>query len=92
MKRSICFALAAVFLGACTHTVVEKPVVERDTVIERPVVAATPAPVVVTPPAVAPRACTYAGTSYSHGSSSCQSQYEYRCNDGSWSSTNVRCY
>jgi len=85
MKRSVCFALAALFLGACTRTIVEKPVVERDTVIERPVVAASPAP------AAAPRACTYAGTSFSHGSSSCQSQYEYRCSDGSWSSTNVRC-
>ena len=37
MTRSICFALAALFLSACTRTIVEKPVVERDTVIERPV-------------------------------------------------------
>jgi hypothetical protein len=84
MRTSICFALAAVLVGGCTRYVVEKPVVERDTVIERPVVAATPA-------ASPPRACSYAGSTYSHGSASCQSQTEFRCNDGTWSSTNVSC-
>ena len=83
MKSSICIALAAVMLGACTKTIVEKPVVERETVIERPVVAASPA----TPL----RACSYAGTTYSHGAASCQSQYQYRCSDGAWVSSNSRC-
>jgi len=85
MRSSICFALAAVLLGACTKTIVEKPVVERETVIERPVVAATPAP------GTPLRACSYAGTTYSHGAASCQSQSEYRCSDGSWVASASRC-
>jgi hypothetical protein len=85
MKYAVPFVLAALLLGACTRTVIERPqVVEKETVVERPVVAATP----LASPA---RSCAYAGTSYSHGSSSCQSGYEYRCSDGAWSSSSARC-
>ena len=80
--------VAAVAAAGCTRTVVERPVaivdrpavVEKQTVIERPVIAAAPA-----------ASCTYAGTSYSHGSSSCQASSQYRCTDGVWASTPQRC-
>jgi hypothetical protein len=71
-------------LAACSHKerVVERPVVERQTVIERPVpaVGGTVAP-----------ACSFAGTAYSEGALSCQSGQQFRCNNGSWNRTLGSC-
>jgi len=77
---------ATLALAACSHreTVVERdrPVVEKQTVIERPVPAAG---------ATAPPACSYGGTAYSDGSLSCQSGQQFRCNSGSWNRTLGSC-
>ena len=74
----------ALTLVACSHkeTVVERPVVERQTVIERPVPAAGAT--------VAP-ACSYGGAAYSEGSLSCQSDQQFRCNNGNWNRTLGSC-
>jgi hypothetical protein len=69
---------ALVFTG-CTH-------VEREKVVEKPV----PAKEVVVQQ-TAPRGCAYNSTSYSHGSMACQSNMQYRCEDGMWRSTNTGC-
>ena len=75
---------AALLLGACSHKerVVERPVVERQTVIERPVPAAGAT--------IAP-ACTWAGTAYSEGALSCQNSQQFRCNNGAWNRTLGSC-
>ena len=73
-------------LAACSHTerVVEhdRPVVEKQTVIERPVPAAGAT--------VAP-ACAWGGTAYSEGALSCQSGQQFRCSNGSWNRTLGSC-
>ena len=71
-------------LAGCSHTerVVERPVVEKQTVIEKPVPAAG---------ATAAPACSYGGTAYSDGALSCQSGQQFRCNSGSWNRTLGSC-
>jgi len=72
-------------LGACSHKerVVERPVVEKQTVIERPVpaVGAT----------AAPQACTWANAAYSDGALSCQNGQQFRCGNGAWNRTLGSC-
>ena len=77
--------LCIVALAGCTRTVretvVERPVV-HETVVEKPVLRET---VVERPTiATAPMACSYGGIAYSNGALSCQSSYQYRCNNGTW--------
>jgi hypothetical protein len=71
--------LLALLVSACARPVVRETVVERPVVVDRQVAAA---PL---------RACSYAATSYSHGSMACQAGYQFRCNDGAWDSTNLAC-
>ena len=89
MKLSVPLLLfAALAVGGCTRTIVERPVA-KETVIEKPVVVERPVPAVV---AAAPlKACNYNSTTFGHGSYACQLNYQYRCNDGAWESTNIRC-
>ena len=84
---TLAVSLSAVsLLAACSHKerVVERPVVERQTVIERPV--AVPAA-----GATAPRACTYNSGAYSDGGLSCQNGQAFRCQDGTWNRTLGSC-
>ncbi|HEY5896574.1 MAG TPA: hypothetical protein VIV54_03360 [Burkholderiales bacterium] len=75
-------------------------------VIERPVPVASPAPNVVSTPAIVERqtqapapaaagataqACTWASQSYSSGAMSCQDHSQYRCNNGSWEKSALSC-
>ena len=71
-------------LAACSHTerVVERPVVEKQTVIEKPVPAAGAT--------VAP-ACAWGGTAYSDGALSCQNGQQFRCSSGTWNRTLGTC-
>ena len=81
MKRSIFVAfLCAAALAGCGRTVireVQTPVVTRETVVERP--AVTRETIVA-----GPASCSLGVSAYSSGTLSCQSGYEYRCNDGVW--------
>lgn len=84
MKRSIFVAcLCAVALAGCGRTIV------RETVVERPVVAA-PATVierqVVTPERIAagPASCTLGSSVLASGSLSCQAGDQYVCSNGRW--------
>jgi hypothetical protein len=90
MKATLAVILAATSAAAlmgCTR------------VIEKPVPVASPAPNVVSTPAIverertatpavgataAPAACTWASQSYSSGATSCQNHQTYRCNAGTW--------
>ena len=74
-------------LGACSHRerVVERPVVEKQTVIERTV------PVVPAAGATVPPACSFGGTAYSDGALSCQSGQQFRCSSGTWNRTLGSC-
>lgn len=80
MKAAILFtSLLALVLSACSET-------KKETVIERPA-----------EPAAAPISrgvsnCTYAGTSYSHGTLSCQGGYQFQCNNGTWQGLNTACH
>jgi hypothetical protein len=88
MKFSVPLLLfAALAMGGCTRTIIERPVA-KETVIEKPVVVERPAPAVV---AAAPKACNYNSTSFAHNSYACQLGFQYRCTDGNWESTNIRC-
>jgi hypothetical protein len=73
-------------LAGCSHSekVVERdrPVVEKQTVIERPVPAAGAT--------VAP-ACAYGGVAYSDGALSCQNNQQFRCSNGAWNRTLGSC-
>lgn len=40
---------------------------------------------------MASKHCDLHGRSYSHGSASCQSDIEYRCDDGAWRSLKLAC-
>ncbi|HZP87335.1 MAG TPA: hypothetical protein VFB54_10980 [Burkholderiales bacterium] len=89
-------AAAAVMLSACySHErVVERsvPTPSKEVVVEHP--APPPSREVViehAPVATAHRSCTYAGTAYSDGSLSCQSDMQFRCMDGTWEGLNTRC-
>jgi len=64
--------------------VVERPVVEKQTVIERQV------PVPAAGATVAP-SCSYSGTAYSDGALSCQSGQQFRCSSGTWNRTLGSC-
>jgi hypothetical protein len=83
-------ASAMLFTG-CTRiereTVVEKPVVQKETVVEKPAKEV----VVERRVSASPHACTYGSTSYSHGSLSCQNNSQFRCEDGIWQSVNAFC-
>ena len=74
-------------LAGCSHRerVVERPVVEKQTVIERQV------PVVPAAGATVPPACSWGGAAYSEGALSCQSGQQFRCNNGNWNRTLGSC-
>ena len=86
MKALIALILAATATVGCTR------------VVERQVPVASPAPNVVSTPAIVERtttqqpavgataapACTWASQSYSSGATSCQNHATYRCSSGSW--------
>jgi hypothetical protein len=83
MKPNIALLIAVAVLSACSRPVV------RETIVERPVPAVAPAPIVT---AAAPMpACTYASQSYSQGSVSCQDRNLYRCDNGIWTRTPTPC-
>jgi len=79
---------ALALLAGCSHSekVVERdrPVVEKQTVIERPV--AVPAA-----GATVPSACSFGGAAYSDGALSCQNGQQFRCSSGSWNRTLGSC-
>jgi hypothetical protein len=94
MRALILLAVAAtVGLGGCTRvereTVVEKPVVHKETVVEK----AVPSEEVIVERRVpeSPRGCTFSSRAYSHGSLSCQENSEFRCDDGVWRSMATAC-
>lgn len=80
MKAVVIFmSLVALTLTGCYTS-------RRETVVEKPV----PQETVVVP--AQPRSCTYAGTTYSHGTLSCQGGYQFSCNNGTWTGMNTTCY
>ena len=85
-------AASTLVFSGCTRvereTVVEKPVVHKETVVEKPV----PSKEVVVERRVAePRSCSYSSSAYSHGSVACQANTEFRCDDGTWRKTYGAC-
>jgi hypothetical protein len=75
---------AASLLVACGHkeTIVERPMIEKQTVIERQVPAAG---------ATAAGSCTWNSVTYSDGSMSCQGGKEFRCSNGTWNQAAGTC-
>jgi hypothetical protein len=70
-------SLSALMLAGCASRVVERETVVKS---ERPAVVSA-----------SPRACTFGGSNYTHGSFSCQAGMQYSCNDGAWESRNIGC-
>jgi hypothetical protein len=88
MKTSVLlFSMLALLLSGCGRTVVKE---SKETVREQPVITQE-RQVIIEKQAPALRDCTYSATIYSHGSLSCQSGYQYSCNDGTWDGRNIRC-
>jgi len=89
MKTTLALLALALALPACTR------------VIERP----SPAPSVVTTPAISERTiernaaaagttapnCTWQSQTYSNGATTCQMSAQHRCNNGIWERTAVSC-
>jgi hypothetical protein len=71
-----------------TATVVMPPAVTKETIVERPSVNRE---IVVEKTVPVPRSCIYLSTAYSDGSISCQSGYQYRCDDGTWDFRDLAC-
>jgi hypothetical protein len=71
-------------LAACSHKerVVERPVIEKQTVIERQVPAAG---------GTAAGSCTWNSVVYSDGSLSCQAGQQFRCSNGTWNQAGGSC-
>ena len=98
MKLSVPLMLfAALVLAGCSRPVVRETVIERPTIVEKPVVVekqviverpVAERPVVATTP---PASCSYSATTFNHGSYSCQMGNQYRCTNGGWDSTGLRC-
>jgi hypothetical protein len=85
MRAFILLGVAgALAFSGCTR-------VERETVVEKPVVQPSKEVVVERQVPASPRGCTYGSTAYSHGSVSCQSNSQFRCEDGIWHSLNGYC-
>jgi hypothetical protein len=59
--------------------------------IERRMAVLVLGAVLMAAPAFADADCTYKGTVYSHGSAVCQSDSQYRCDDGQWSGMAIAC-
>jgi len=82
---TLAVSLSAVsLLAACSHKerVVERPVIEKQTVIERQVPAAG---------ATAPGSCAWNSVTYSDGSLSCQAGQQFRCSNGTWNQAGGSC-
>jgi hypothetical protein len=62
--------------------VVERPVIEKQTVIERQVPAAG---------ATAAGSCNWNSVTYSDGGLSCQAGQQFRCSNGTWNRANGSC-
>lgn len=92
--RALLLMAAATTLAftGCTRvereTVVEKPVIQKETVVEKPVPSKE---VIVERRTVEPRSCAYGSSAYSHGAVSCQANTEFRCDDGVWRNTYSAC-
>lgn len=88
---SLVFAVLGLSLAACTHTYVEKPVAaqpSREVIVEQ---QAPPREIIVEKPVVMSRNCLMGSSTFSHGSLSCQTGIQYRCNDGRWESQGSLC-
>ena len=86
---TLVISLSAIGLfSACSHRerVVERPVVEKQTVIEKPVIVPTPA----AGGTVAPT-CAFGGNAYTDGAVSCQNGQQFRCSNGTWNRTLGSC-
>jgi hypothetical protein len=82
---TLAVSLSAVsLLAACSHKerVVERPVIEKQTVIERQVPAAG---------ATAAGSCSWNSVTYSDGSLSCQAGQQFRCSNGTWNQAGGSC-
>ena len=83
---TLAFSLSAIgLLAACSHRerVVERPVIEKQTVIERQVPAAG-----ATVPA---GSCSWNSVVYSDGALSCQAGQQFRCSNGTWNQAGGSC-
>ena len=100
MKIStLLISILALSLTACGSRDVKET---RETIIEKPVAAQESKEVVIQNPTVTreivverqvpqSRSCTYGNTTYSSGSLSCQSGYQYQCLDGTWTGRSLSC-
>jgi hypothetical protein len=72
------------------ETVIEKPVASqpsREIVVQQ----APPREIIVEKPVVVPRSCVMGSSTFNHGSLSCQTGYQYRCDDGRWLNNGALC-
>ncbi len=87
MKSSIVpLALITVALAACSST--------RETVVEKPVVSRETREIIVekqTQLPQLPRSCAYGSNTYSSNSLNCQGGQQYQCVDGTWVGRNLVC-
>ena len=82
---TLAVSLAALGLvTACSHRerVVERPVIEKQTVIERQVPAAG---------GTVAGGCTWNSVVYSDGALSCQAGQQFRCSNGTWNQAGGTC-
>jgi hypothetical protein len=93
MKASVLFlSILGLAITGCSRTYIEKPVASQPT---REIIVEKQVPqreiIVAEKPVLMARSCAIGSTVYSHGSSSCQSGYQFRCDDGRWENRGALC-
>lgn len=96
MKASILvLSILGLSLAGCSRTYMKESVIEK----EQPVAVAPSKEVIIQPqreiiiekPVAITRNCLMGSSTFSHGSLSCQTGIQYRCNDGRWESQGSLC-
>ena len=105
MKLSVLLvALSVPLVVSCSHvrekeTVIEKPTVTRETVIEQQPILVEKQPTIIEKETVVERAvptytyqnCSRGSMAYSHGTINCHNRAQYRCDNGIWTDLNAYC-
>jgi hypothetical protein len=92
MKASVLLvSILGLSIVGCSRTYVERPVASqpsREIIVEQQVPQRE---VIVEKQVPMSRNCLMGSSTFSHGSLSCQTGIQYRCNDGRWESQGALC-
>lgn len=92
MKASVLvLSILGLSLAGCSHTYTKESVIEKEQPVAREVIIQPQREVIIEKPVAITRNCLMGSSTFSHGSLSCQTGIQYRCNDGRWESQGSLC-